>query len=113
MSSDTQLQVERPNLFFNEYGEQTNPVSLPDTDANREILDYPDIMARKQKPSASIVATIEDDGYFMIAIQLPAASSLERTQWWVSRLMLFVRVSRSEDLFESKRIQYHGRWSVA
>ena len=38
LSSDTQLQVERPNLFFNEYGEQTNPVSLPDTDANREIL---------------------------------------------------------------------------
>lgn len=69
LSSDTQLQVERPNLFFNEYGEQTNPVSLPDTDANREILDYPDIMARKQKPSASIVATIEDDGYFMACRQ--------------------------------------------
>lgn len=41
LSSDTMLQVERPNLFFNEYGEQTNPVSLPNTDANREILDYP------------------------------------------------------------------------
>ena len=26
LSSDTMLQVERPNLFFNEYGEQTNPV---------------------------------------------------------------------------------------
>lgn len=44
-------------------------MSLPDTDANREILDYPDIMARKQKPSASIVVTIEDDGYFMACRQ--------------------------------------------
>ena len=56
----------------------------------------------------------EDDGYFMIAIQLPAASSLERTQMVGKQIdAIFVRVSRSEDLFGSKRIQYHGRWSVA
>ena len=65
LSPDTKLQIERPNLFFNEYGEQTNPVSLPDTDLNRELLDYPHLLSRKQKPSASISATIEDDGYFM------------------------------------------------
>ena len=65
LSPNTKLQVERTNLFFNEYGEQTNPVSLPDTDNNRELLDYPDMMSKKQKPSASISATIEDAGYFM------------------------------------------------
>lgn len=65
LSPNTKLQVERTNLFFNEYGEQTNPVSLPDTDNNRELLDYPDMMSKKRKPSASISATIEDAGYFM------------------------------------------------
>lgn len=65
LSPGTKLKVERPNLFFNEYGEQTTPVSLPDTDQNRELLDYPDLISKKQKPAASISATIEDDGYFM------------------------------------------------
>ena len=35
LTSGTQLKVERPNLFFNEYGEQTFPLDLPDTDLNR------------------------------------------------------------------------------
>lgn len=65
LSPGTKLKIERPNLFFNEYGEQTNPVSLPDTDLNRDLLDYPDLISKKQKPAASIIATIEDDGYFM------------------------------------------------
>lgn len=65
LSPGTKLKIERPNLFFNEYGEQTTPVNLPDTDQNRELLDYPDLLSKKQKPVASISATIEDDGYFM------------------------------------------------
>ena len=65
LSPGTKLKVERPNLFFNEYGEQTAPVSLPDTDQNRELLDYPDLISKRQKPAASISATIEDDGYFI------------------------------------------------
>ncbi|WP_455673754.1 hypothetical protein [Phocaeicola sp.] len=65
LSPDTKLKVERPNLFFNEYGEQTNPMSLPDTGQNRELLEYPDLISKRQKLSASIMATIEDEGYFM------------------------------------------------
>ena len=51
----------------------------------------------------------EDDGYFMIAIQLPAASSLERTQ----RVGKQIDAILAEDLFGRKRVQYHGRRAAA
>ena len=43
LTPGTQLEVERPNLFFNEWGEQTLPVDIPDSDWNQKALDYPDI----------------------------------------------------------------------
>lgn len=61
----TQLEVERTNLFFNEWGEQTIPVELPDTDDNRAMLGYPDKLANKKKPPTRIPVTIEDGDYFM------------------------------------------------
>lgn len=32
LTPGTQLEIERPNLFFNEWGEQSLPTDLPDTD---------------------------------------------------------------------------------
>jgi hypothetical protein len=58
------LEVERTNPFFNEVGEQTLPVTLPDSDHNRAILGYPDASANRQKPSQNIDATIQDGEYF-------------------------------------------------
>jgi hypothetical protein len=64
LDPDTQLEVERTNPFFNEAGEQTLPVTLPDSDHNRSILGYPDALANKRKPSQNIDATIQDGEYF-------------------------------------------------
>lgn len=61
----TQLEIERPNLFFNDWGEQTNPIDLPDTDLNRRITGYPDLLSNRNKPSAKINCTIQDGEYFM------------------------------------------------
>lgn len=61
----TQIEVERTNLFFNEYGEQTVPVELPDTDRNRELTGYTDMLSNLKKPSISIPVTIQDGDYFM------------------------------------------------
>lgn len=69
LNPGTQLEVERTNLFFNEYGEQTFPVDLPDTDANRKNLGYPDMLANRNKVPTDIVSTIQDDGYFMTCRQ--------------------------------------------
>lgn len=65
LKADTVLEVERPNLFFNEYGEQTLPVELPDTDQNRTLTGYPDMVANNKKPEAKIDCTIQDGDFFM------------------------------------------------
>lgn len=59
----TKLEVERPNLFLNEWGEQTLPVDIPDSDWNQEALGYPDITGMRKLPS-DIQATISDGEYF-------------------------------------------------
>lgn len=62
---DTRLEIERPNLFFNEYGEQSLPIDLPDTDHNRALMSYPDLLTNCDKPSAGIRCTIQDGNYHM------------------------------------------------
>ncbi|MDR1221752.1 MAG: hypothetical protein LBL07_02580 [Tannerella sp.] len=64
LDPETQLEVERTNPFFNEAGEQTLPVTIPDSDHNRAILGYPEAPANRQKPSQNIDATIQDGEYF-------------------------------------------------
>lgn len=65
LNPGTQLEVERTNLFFREYGEQTLPVELPDTDRNRQLTGYPDRLSSAAKPKADISCAIEDGAYFM------------------------------------------------
>lgn len=58
LAPDTQIEIERPNLFFNDYGEQSLPVDLPDTDLNRELTGYPDMVAnRKSRRQTSHAAS--------------------------------------------------------
>ena len=64
----TQLEVERTNPFFNEYGEQTLPLEIPDTDQNRVALGYPDQLCSNKK-QADISALIEDGDYYAICKQ--------------------------------------------
>ena len=52
--ADIQLTLSRMNPFFNDYGEQSLPVTLPPTDRNRELLIYPDNMAGICKASQRI-----------------------------------------------------------
>ena len=60
LSPDTCLEVERTNLFFNEYGEQTLPVTLPDTPLNRRLTGNPEQLANLERPSTDIECTITD-----------------------------------------------------
>lgn len=65
----TQIEIERTNLFFNDFGEQSLPVELPDTDLNRQLCSYPDQLSNKHKPLAEIECSIRDGDYFANARQ--------------------------------------------
>lgn len=69
LSPGTQLDVERPNLFFNEWGEQTFPVEIPDTPVNRRLVGYADMLGNLAKPSVDINCTIQDGSYFIACRQ--------------------------------------------
>jgi len=62
---DTVLDCERTNPFFSEQGEQSYPVSLPDTEQNRKLLLFPDQLSNKNKVPQRISAIIEDGDYYM------------------------------------------------
>lgn len=69
LSPGTQIEIERSNLFFNEWGEQSLPVDLPDTDTNRALCGYPDMLGNKQRPRADIECSIQDGDYYQPARQ--------------------------------------------
>lgn len=94
----TQLEVERTNLFFNEFGEQTLPVDLPDTDRNRQLTGYLDMLGNKKKPSIQIPVTIQDGEYFMACRQ--AILSVQRkesisTSFYINEGSFLSRISKT------------------
>lgn len=75
---DIQLTLSRTNPFFNDYGEQSLPVTLPPTDRNRELLIYPDSMAGISKASQRINAMIQH-GVFSIPCRQAILSANRKT----------------------------------
>lgn len=65
LTPGTEIEIERPNLFFNDYGEQSLPVDLPDTDLNRRLLNYPDMLANRHKPAADVRCTLQHGDFYM------------------------------------------------
>lgn len=63
LNPETQLAMERTNPFFNEYGEQSLPVSLPDSAYNRNILGFPNVIQRREKVQM-VDASIQDGEFF-------------------------------------------------
>lgn len=65
LTPGTQLEIERPNLFFNDWGEQTLPVELPDTEQNRRLTGYPHVANNLRKPQGDLWCAIEEGDYYM------------------------------------------------
>lgn len=63
LKPDTQIQIERTNPFFNDYGEQSTPLELPASDHNRRLLNFPDTLAQRRKAQL-VDVTIQDGEYF-------------------------------------------------
>ena len=68
LNPGTELSIERTNPFFNDYGEQTLPVSLPDSEYNRTLLGNPGMTQRKDKVQM-IDASIQDGNFYSVCRQ--------------------------------------------
>lgn len=105
----TQLEIERTNLFFNEWGEQSYPIDIPDTDRNRELTDYPDLLSGVKKPSTRIAVNIQDGEYFVSGRQ--AILSAQRnncisTSFYINEGSFLSRISDTSlsDIFGDETI---------
>jgi hypothetical protein len=65
----SELEIERTNPFLNEWGEQSLPLSIPDTDTNRALAGQPHLLSVKDKASQRIPVMIQDEDYSMPAKQ--------------------------------------------
>lgn len=68
LNPGTELSIERTNPFFNDYGEQTLPVSLPDSEYNRTLLGNPGMTQRKDKVQM-VDASIQDGNFYSVCRQ--------------------------------------------
>lgn len=69
LSPGTELEMERTNPFFNDYGEQSLPVNLPFSEINSRMLGRPHYLGNKSKVSKNINVTIIDKEYVAHAKQ--------------------------------------------
>lgn len=66
LKPDTALDMSRKNPFFNEYGEQSLPITLPATEKNRRLTSYPDDLANISKHTTRRIDATIQSGIFSI-----------------------------------------------
>ena len=99
----TQIQIERTNPFFNDYGEQTAPLELPASERNRRLLGFPDSFGRRVKMSPADV-TIQDGEYFAQCRQVVLSAQYRggiSTSFYVNDGSFYSRIQniRLKDIF--------------
>lgn len=105
---DTQIQVERTNPFFNDYGEQTTPLNLPASERNRRLLGFPDSFGRRVKMSAVDVA-IQDGEYFAQCRQVVLSAQYKgsiSTSFYINDGSFYSRIQniKLKDIFKDEYI---------
>ena len=108
LSPDTQIQVERTNPFFNDYGEQTTPMELPTSERNRRILGFPDTFGRRVKMSPVDVA-IQDGEYFSQCRQVVLSAQYKgniSTSFYINDGSFYSRIQnvKLKDIFKDEYI---------
>ena len=108
LKPDTQIQVERTNPFFNDYGEQTTPLELPTSERNRRLLGFPDSFGRRVKMSAVDVA-IQDGEYFAQCRQVVLSAQYKgsiSTSFYINDGSFYSRIQniKLKDIFKDEYI---------
>ena len=105
---DTQIQVERTNPIFNDFGEQTTPLELPASERNRRILGFPDSFGRRVKMEAADVA-IQDGEYFAQCRQMVLSAQYRgsiSTAFYINDGSFYSRIQKVKlkDIFKDEFI---------
>lgn len=105
---DTQIQVERTNPFFNDFGEQTTPLELPTSERNRRLLGFPDTFGRREKMKAEDVA-IQDGEYFAQCRQILLSAQYKgsiSTSFYINDGSFYSRIQKVKlkDIFKDEFI---------
>lgn len=93
---DSVLDCERTNPFFNEQGEQTLPLSIPDTELNKSLIGFPEKLANISKPSQQILCTIEDEDYHMPCRQVILSATRKKgisTSFYMNEGLFYSKLS--------------------
>lgn len=108
LKPDTQIQVERTNPFFNEYGEQTTPLELPASERNRRILGFPDSFGQRVKIKP-VDVTIKDGEYFAQCRQVVLSAQYKgsiSTSFYINDGSFYSRIQKIKlkDIFKGEFI---------
>jgi len=108
LKPDTQIQIERTNPFFNDYGEQSTPLELPASERNRRLLGFPDSFGRRAKMQPTDVA-IQDGEYFSQCRQVVLSAQYEgsiSTSFYMNDGSFYSRIQnvKLKDIFKDEFI---------
>lgn len=108
LKPDTQIQIERTNPFFNDYGEQSTPLELPASERNRRLLGFPDSFGRRVKMQPTDVA-IQDGEYFSQCRQVVLSAQYEgsiSTSFYMNDGSFYSRIQnvKLKDIFKNEFI---------
>ena len=109
LNPGTKLQIERTNLFFNDYGEQSYPIDLPDTPLNRELCGHPEDLANRNKPLQDIDCVISDGAYYMPCRQAILSAKQDEkisTSFYMNEGSFLARITKTplRDIFGDETI---------
>lgn len=103
------LEIERTNPFFNDYGEQSLPMDLPDTPQNRRLTGNPAELANTHRPPSDRYVEIEDGAYHVRARQVVLSASRNgkiSTSYLLEQSDLYAKIGDKSliDVFEGQSL---------
>lgn len=111
IAPDTVLEMERTNPFFNDYGEQSLPITLPDCGQNRQALGFPDDTGSTRKIASRADASIQE-GIFNLRCRMAILSAGGgngiAASFYLNEGSFYERIEdlRLPDLFKGQSIQF-------
>ena len=111
IAPNTVLEMERTNPFFNDYGEQSLPITLPDCGQNRQALGFPDDTGGTRKIESRADASIQE-GIFNLRCRMAILSAGGgngiAASFYLNEGSFYERIEdlRLPDLFKGQSVQF-------